>query len=334
MLGEQPPGMALPFELPPVTRGYAALSAPAREAGLRIAAAVSRSLSDLLGEPVAVSGRAVPGWSGPLSPAARVSIDLAAACASALLEVEPGLAAGVVDRLAGGPGQVAGATALTPVESSALELLALAALDGACAIPDVDARLAPRLVRSAPEPVSPLAVELEVSAGPIHGRARLLVPAAAVRALGVAAAAEAPASMAITASLRGGLAALTPAELDALAPGDAVVLDAAPGERLSLVLPGGFRAMGRAEEDAFHVEETSMTERAAEIPITLEVELCRFPVSLADLARLEPGAVLTIPVDRRGLVVLRAGERAFARGELVDVDGAVAVRIHAVEVAP
>jgi type III secretion protein Q len=327
--------MALPFELPSVTRGYAALGPAARQAGLRAAEAVSRALTELLGEPVAVRGRAVPGWSGPLSPAARISLDLAAVCGAALLEVEPGLAAGTVDRLAGGPGQIAGATALTPVETSALELLALAALDGACTVPEIEARLSPRLVRSAPEPASPLAVELEVSAGPIAGRARLLVPAAATRAIG-AATALAPAfpTIAIPASLRGGLAALSPAELDALAPGDAVVLDAAPGERLSLVLPGGFHAAGRAEEDAFHVEEMSMTERAAEIPITLEVELCRFPVSLGDLARLEPGAVLPIPVDRRGLVVLRAGERAVARGELVDVDGAVAVRILAVEVAP
>jgi type III secretion protein Q len=77
-----------------------------------------------------------------------------------------------------------------------------------------------------------------------------------------------------------------------------------------------------------------MAEHRSHMPVTLEVELARFPVPLADLARLEAGAVLPLPVDRRGLVVLRAGEHAIARGELVDVDGAVGVRILSLEGQP
>lgn len=76
-----------------------------------------------------------------------------------------------------------------------------------------------------------------------------------------------------------------------------------------------------------------MPERPAQLPITLEVELARLELSVGELARLEPGGVLTLPVDRRGLVTLRAGERPFARGELVDLDGAVGVRILSVELA-
>ena len=52
-------------------------------------------------------------------------------------------------------------------------------------------------------------------------------------------------------------------------------------------------------------------------------------VSLRDLARLAPGAVLPLGIDRSGRVTLRIGERAVARGELVEVDGAVGVRIGA-----
>ena len=68
--------------------------------------------------------------------------------------------------------------------------------------------------------------------------------------------------------------------------------------------------------------------------MTLEVELARVDLPLSEIARLEPGAALPLGIDRRGLVTLRVGERAVARGELVDVDGAVGVRILSLEVTP
>ena len=77
-----------------------------------------------------------------------------------------------------------------------------------------------------------------------------------------------------------------------------------------------------------------MDEPLAAIPVMLEVELARVPLTLADLARLTPGSTLPLTLDRRGLVTLRLGERTVARGELVDVEGAVGVRVLSVEVAP
>jgi type III secretion system YscQ/HrcQ family protein len=248
--------------------------------------------------------------------------------------VEPGLVVALVDRLAGGAGAPVLATSLTPVENAALELLALAALDGAGGVAAVEERLAPRLARAAPEPTSPLAIELHVLAGSASGRARLLLPPAAVRALSSGASPSgAGASMPIPASVRGGSATVGAEDLAALACGDVLVLDG-PAEPVALVFPGGLCAKGRLEDGSFHVEETIMTERLAQLPLTLEVELARVDVPLGDLARLEPGAALPLGIDRRGLVTLRAGERAIARGELVDVDGAVGVRILSLEVAP
>ncbi len=113
-----------------------------------------------------------------------------------------------------------------------------------------------------------------------------------------------------------------------------VVVDPPADGRDALVLPGGLRALGRIEDGAFHLEETIMSERHAQLPVMLEVELARIEVPLAELARLEPGAVLPLALDRRGLVTLRACERAVARGELVDVEGAVGVRILSLELAP
>jgi len=324
----------LPFDLPAVSRGHAELTEAARTLGAEVADAAARSLASILGADVAVAGRAMPARALPRAAVARVGLELTALPGTAALEVEPALVVGLVDRLAGGPGETSGATSLTAVEAAALELFALAALDGACRVAACEELLAPRLCRAVSEPAAPLAIELDVTAGALSGRARLLVPAAAIRALAGAPAFDRAASgIALVASMRGGAAALAPEELEALSAGDVVVLDGA-AEPHALVLPGGARLSGRLEDDAFHVEEIDMTQRIAQLPVVLEVELARVEVTLAELSRLEPGATLPLTLDRRGIVTLRAGERAVARGELVDVDGAVGVRIASVEVTP
>jgi type III secretion protein Q len=326
--------VALPFDLPAVSRGYAALGPAARELGARALAAAAASLSALLGREVTLRARACPCDPAPRATAVRVGVDLCAVPAAGVLEVEPRLVVALVDLLAGGPGDGAGATALTPIEASALELLALAALDGACSVAGIEDALAPRLARGVAEPGSALDLELELVGGPVHGRARLLLPAAAIHSLGPPEAIGPALVARIPASLRSGGAPLSPEELRALAPGDVVLLDP-PGEKPdALVLPGGARVRGRLEGDALHVQEVTVLEPNALLPVRLEVELARVDVPLAELARLEPGSVLTLPIDRRGLVVLRVGERAIGRGELVDVDGAVGVRILSLEAAP
>ena len=328
--------MTLPFDLPSVSRGYAELGRDGRAAGARAAAGAAQALSQLLGSEVAIEGRALPGSDAPGLGCGRLGLVLGAVPAAGVLEVDAGLVTRLVDRLAGGPGEAAGATGLTPIEQAALELLALAALDGACrAAPEIDGRVAPRLARGIGETRSPLLVDLRVACGSATGRARLLLPPEAVRALrGLAPDGDPPAGVCATASLRAGWTRLEPAELEALATGDVVLLDEPPEGRHVLAFPGGWRAAGRLEEGSLHVEETSVADHRSQIPVMLEIELARFPLPLAELARLEPGAVLPLPVDRRGLVVLRAGDHAVARGELVDVDGAVGVRILSLEGPP
>ena len=70
------------------------------------------------------------------------------------------------------------------------------------------------------------------------------------------------------------------------------------------------------------------------MPILVDVELARVPLTLSDLSRLTPGATLPVQLDRRGLVTLRIGERPLGRGELVEIDGAVGVRVLSLEVPP
>jgi type III secretion protein Q len=329
--------MALPFDLPLLSSGFAALDAGARAAGREAALSSARAMGEVLGLEVRLDGEPRPAAAAPGAAVHRLAIELAALPGTAWLEVEPLLVARRVEALCAGERPPPAAAALTPLEETALELLVLAALDGARRVPEVDARLAPRLARGAPTPAalpSPLAVDLVVSAGAVRGRARLLLPPAAVTALRAPPSLEAHlASFPLFASLRGGTAPLTPTELAALEPGDVVLCDPPPAGRHRLVFPGGLAALGRVDGATFTVEETEMDELAG-IPVTLEVELARVPLTLADLARLAPGATLPLHLDRRGLVTLRLGERALARGELVDVDGAVGVRVLSMEAAP
>jgi type III secretion protein Q len=323
----------LPFDLPALSRGFAALSPAATELGASAAEAAARALGALLGRAVEIRGRATPGLAAPRPVAARLSIDLSGVPAAASLEVDPALVAALVDVLAGGTGAVGPATALTPIEAAALELFGLAALDGACSVPPVEEVLAPRLSRGAADPASALGIELEVVAGTVTGHARLLLPHRALGALRGAPPDDCAAPVPV--SVRSGRAPLTRDELGALAEGDVVLLDA-PGPRPAdaLVLPGGARFGGRFGEGCFEVEEVGMTERNGEVAVLLEVELARVEVPLSELARLKPGVALPLAIDRRGLVTLRVGERAVARGELVDVEGVIGVRIVASEVWP
>jgi type III secretion system YscQ/HrcQ family protein len=325
----------LPFDLPSLSRGYAELGPEARRVGADVARGAAQALSGLLGAPVSLTGRPVPAANAARPATARLALELAALPGLGALEVEPSLIVRLVDRLAGGPGEAPPTAALTPIETTAFELLALVALEGALRTAPVEAALAPRVVRGAQASPGALSVELELDAGGIRGRGRLVLPPAAIRALrGPTDPGAAP--IRLPASVRSGAAALAPQELAALAPGDAVVLEpppAAGGD--ALVLPGGRRIPGRLGEDGtFQVTEEAMTDRMNDLPVVLEVELGRVELTLGELARLEPGAAVPLGLDRRGIVTLRAGERAVARGELIDVDGAVGVRILSVEVGP
>lgn len=320
--------MALPFDMPPVSLGFALLTPGTRALGARAAAASARALGGLTGGVVQLSGRALPCVPAPCVGALPIRVELTALPGAAAIEVEASLAVALLDRLSGGDGSPKPATSVTPLERGAVELGLLAALDAIASLPEIEGKLAPRLARTSAGPLDGLAVDLSVSFGGRPGRARLTLPAAAMRALTALDASPGPAAeVAIELSLRGGASPVTPEEVAALEPGDVVLLDRAPSGRLRAVAPGGLSFEGTESEAQLTIEEIRMTDAASEWPIALEVELARLPITLGELARLEVGAVLPLPVDRRGLVTLKLGDRTLGRGQLVDVEGAVGVRI-------
>lgn len=69
--------------------------------------------------------------------------------------------------------------------------------------------------------------------------------------------------------------------------------------------------------------------RVTSIPVELTVEIARATSSVREVSTWRPGAVLTFETPIGEEVLVRANGRPVARGELVDVDGAVGVRVTA-----
>jgi type III secretion protein Q len=316
---------SLPFDTPVISRGFASLTPSARQAGRHAAESASRALTELLQLEVVVEGRPVPMPAAPAIGTAAVTFGLEALPGAASLEIDVRLLARTVERLAGFPPATPAALAATEVEQSVLELIALAAADAARS-PAVDA-LVPRLIAASVTASDALAVDLELTVGGDRGRGRLLVPSAAVAALG--ACPELPdrvAALDIPGLLYDGAVSLAEGDLSALSTGDVLLLDEG-SRQAQLVLPGGLALWGRIEGDHLQIEEIRMTEAQSSYPITLAVEIARVSLTLGELARLEPGAAVPLAISKQGTVVLRAGDRAIARGQLVDVDGAMGVQL-------
>jgi len=81
-------------------------------------------------------------------------------------------------------------------------------------------------------------------------------------------------------------------------------------------------------------EESELTQIVGETPLCVRVELGSLEMSAAEWAALRPGDVVQCGRRIDEPVVLRAGGREIARGELVDIDGEIGVRITAVGSGP
>lgn len=63
-----------------------------------------------------------------------------------------------------------------------------------------------------------------------------------------------------------------------------------------------------------------------QLPVTLEVRIGLVTLSASELGGMEPGAILTLG-ESAGTVQIMAGGQIVARGELVEVDGQLALRV-------
>ncbi|MBK7858233.1 MAG: FliM/FliN family flagellar motor switch protein [Archangiaceae bacterium] len=334
------------------------------EAAQQLLAACVKSLSEHLGTKVALTGELTPTWLNPFEGLSRFSVfamfDLTAVGTIACLEVDALTLGGLLSRIAGSSQKLALPLSLTRLEEAAFGWVLLLALEAVRANPLLEKLFAPRLMSVHTERAEALGKldcrkrhlsfhvrpELEGT----RGIMRLIVPAPAIERAchhvepGVGGALDyAVGEARIAARVMVGLAPLSLADLGSLTAGDVVVFDgvklsggsasgAARLETRTFELAGHVGAAGftftRARTRAI-TEETQMVKDAADpaLPVEVEVELTRLLLPVAELATLKPGAVLPLHINAAQPVMLRIGDRAVARAEIVEIDGELGARI-------
>jgi type III secretion protein Q len=325
-------------------------------------ARAAAGLTGALGSAAEVAGRRLDAVVQAPACLSRTSVfavlELSALGSTAVLEVGQELVAALAAALAGAAPLASPVAALAPLELSAAGYLLLAALAEVRALPAAERLWAPRLlsldegrdaVARALGSAPLVAFEGTVRVEGTVGRYDLFVPEPSLRAsvallpeeptpelTGVLGRAEVPAAVVI------GRAHLDRAAAASLRRGDVVVL---PGCRLEEPGPAG-RAAVRA--DAFlldgELSAAGLTVRAvrprspievptmssapeSELPVEVEVELARVRLPVSQLAVLRIGSVLPLHVGAGDPVLLRVGDRAVGRAELVDIEGELGARV-------
>jgi type III secretion protein Q len=328
---------------------------------------VCRELGQELGCTVEASARlldtVVLPVTGLADTAAFALVELCSVGGTAVLELEPPLLFAVLERLSGVEQKPAPVTELTRLEGAAFAYLSLSVLHALRHGRELQRRFGPCLTgvtlsrSEALERMQAhqrhLCVGLEVKVGSVEAYGRLLLPAevveSAVRELPVEPCLEiAPQVLAAELGVRClvGRTPLSSESMEALGPGDVILFEElrrgeqgleGPGRLVSrgFVLEGRFspegfaldRARRRALTQEWSMVMNEQSEGMPPLPVDVEVELARVMLSVSELAALKPGAVLPLHVNASGPVLLRVGDKAVARAELVDLEGEVGARI-------
>jgi type III secretion protein Q len=335
------------------------------DAGAQITQAAAAALQAALKIPVTCEAKLLEApASTRLLPASccYVVLTLANDGEHALLEIEEGLAALLVDRLAGGTNECFCPGAISDAEAAALSFLGLCVLRQVRGIKLVEDGLAVRfacLARNSSQIEAVLAlgeqwlaIDVQLKLAQTVSGCRLLLPGRSLRRLCARAPAGECAPIAdeiarcsLPASLLVGKAELNASDLEQVSPGDALLLsklERADGsvsgqarlafDRFQLCgqLEGRRFTLASIEDAAIPPEDTmesATNPQPPPLPVQIEVELARVRIPVSQLAQLKPGAVLELGFQLNDPVVLHLGDRAFARAELVDVGGEVGARI-------
>ncbi|WP_228564850.1 type III secretion system cytoplasmic ring protein SctQ [Myxococcus sp. AB036A] len=297
-------------------------------------------------------------------PAIFALLELSAVGGTAVLELEPALAFMGLERIAGAGQRPGVVTELARLEEATLAYVLLVALSAVRAAGGAYPWLGPRLVGvtmsrsdvvARLDPREPLVgIEVMVSVGESRAGARLLLPSQVVQTVFQALPVERAPGIApevLAASLEArclvGQTPLPANALDALVVGDVVVFEGVRKQAGQLFGPGRLVTRGFALSGDFLAEGFSLTraqgrgipqesdmvavnkqeEGMPPLPVDVEIELTRVMIPLSELAALKPGALLPLHINASEPVVLRVGDRAVARAELVEIEGEVGARV-------
>ena len=294
-------------------------------------------------------------------------IDAGEAQRGFLLELEPSLAASLVDRALGGDGGLSaplGAGAIGATERGILAYLAARALSALTFSPlrvraVLPASEVPRdLFGDAPMP----SLGLDLRLGEAEFKLRLFLDERNLSRPSQRPPRPLPAELELDLIVELGQARLRSAELMSARPGDILIVDELfcassrlPPSRLRARIEGGSRTNIWIRSDAagLRVEAIETTGLKADPPVAeirtmpmmtptttarlletvgdarleLSIEIARLRLSLEELAALSEDMVLLSGRPLLEPVVLRLSGRPWAKGELVDIEGEVGVRI-------
>lgn len=321
-----------PFEqLPKLTRAEAALqSALAR---WLVARPSRQKLAALAGGPVRVR---FAGTSAALDPfAARCAIRIGGSSIEALGSSRA--VRRLAQRLLGGPAELDAPRPLTPVEQSVWALVVATAVEdlaiAAEVLPRIETAADARSTAAAPAR-APLVIALDVVLGELPLAVELHAPALDLRAPPPRPLPAWAERAMIDCPIVLGRCALPAEAVAHLAVRDIVTLERALADAELVIFGGavGLRAVPNAVSAAAC---TSYVRRDMSLPddahVELTVALGTTQLSLRQIVELAVGQVIQLGRPLAGPFELRAAGRIVGRGELVDVDGELGVRIVSLE---
>jgi type III secretion protein Q len=272
----------------------------------------------------------------------------------AVLELELPLLSATLGRLAGGSSCAAPLSKLTRIEEAAFGFLALVALQVFRGEPATEQLFAPRLrgvnaslvdTLAEVDSIGPhLGIRLALTVGEARGQGRLFLPARLVQNALESLPESAPAPIArellaagVDVRVFAGRLRLELDELLSLHHGDVLLFDGLGLSRgalrgpvrflsTSFVLTGVLGAEGFTQESSM-TTPASPRDETSSLTVEVEIELTRLRLTLAELTQIRPGSLIPLRVNGTDPVILRIGDRAIARAELVELEGQVGARI-------
>jgi type III secretion protein Q len=344
-----------------LTRAHLAINArPAARAALadasqRVAQKLAPQLKTTLGCVPSLLPSTIHPFSHLAARALFVTVEFSGE-ALGILELDAFATGAILGKITGGQEPVGLPSRLSPIEEAAMGWVALSTLAELRAEESFKA-FCPRLVsltldrsevlRQVDARLRHLAIELELTIGETRCLGRLLLPAMWAQSKfesmpqeAVAPLLDEVANATVPARCLIGNATLPRRDASTLTCGDVVLFSNVSQHPSGLMgigrliaasfeLRGTFTEAGFTLTSAFErpSQESPMSQVDPTVPVEVEIELTRLRLPMHQLGNVRPGSVLPLHINAAQQVIVRIGDKAVARAELVEIEGEIGARI-------